>query len=99
SFVIAQRATEKKVIPCGNMQGGNVDISVMIFDRNGLPVIVVAGVRQPIEIVRRERGARSRMRMLIKIEQWIVGEREGRDSLQCICIVGDLAIESILREA
>ena len=51
ALVVAQRTAEKQVIPGSHMQRGNFDVRKMLFDRERLPVIVVAGMRQPIQKV------------------------------------------------
>ena len=56
ALVIAQRTAEEQVIPGSHVQRGNLDVREMLFDRERLPVIVVAGMSQPIKKIRRYRG-------------------------------------------
>ncbi len=53
--IVAKRAAEKNVVPRGDVQSGDVNVGEMLFDRDFFPVVVVVGMREPVEIVRRER--------------------------------------------
>src|SRR6266446_7447069 len=40
--VIAQRAAEKDVVPSGDVKDRHLDVSVVLFDRDSLPICVIA---------------------------------------------------------
>jgi hypothetical protein len=49
--VVAQRAAEKDVVPCGDGQRGNLNVLVVLFDGPLLPVVVVGGMCEPVLVV------------------------------------------------
>src|SRR5215469_3309882 len=71
----------------------------MLFDRDRLPVIVVAWMGQPVEEVGCDGGIRSQVWAFLKIENGIVGYRQLPDSAEWIILPLDEAIVGVLRQA
>src|SRR5579883_1465845 len=71
----------------------------MILDRPAPPVIVIVGMREPVEEVRRERGRRVELRHAGgKRKEWIRTQGQFPDAVQGIGVLRDETIKRILRE-
>src|SRR5260370_41216644 len=54
SHVIPERASEKNVVPAADVQRGDLDIREVLLDGPLLPICGIGGMREPIEIIRRD---------------------------------------------
>ena len=52
--IVADRSALKNVVPSGDVKSGDMDVGEMFFDGDFFPVVVVVGMREPVEIVGRE---------------------------------------------
>ena len=55
SDVVAQRSAEKNVVPRRDRQRGYADVGIVILNGPALPILVIAGMGQPVEKVRSQR--------------------------------------------
>ena len=51
SQIIANSSAEEDVVPTAEVQGGDVNLRVVLFDRQFLPVLIEVGVCKPVVII------------------------------------------------
>ena len=74
AHVIAQRARTEDVIPTADLEHGNGNLREIFFDRPLLPVIVVIGMGEPVQVIGRDRRSKLCIRgQLAEIENRIIG--------------------------
>src|SRR4030095_3364950 len=95
-----QRTAKKNVIPGRDRQHWDLNIRIMFFDGPSLPVVVIAGMGQPIEEVWSQWVGRLFVRhCLWQVEQRVLVQRKSPHSCKCVRMFLDRSIERVLSQA
>src|SRR5579862_1850174 len=98
--VVTQGAAKKDVIPGSRVECRDTNIRIMLFDGPAPPVIVVRGVRKPVEKIWRDGGSRNIDHTRgIPIENGIGRQRENVNVFRGTGHALDLMFKRVLREA
>src|SRR5260370_30183629 len=99
THVIAQGASTEYVIPAADLEHGNGNLRKIFLDRPLLPVIVIIGGRQPVEVGGRDGSSKLAISgQLAEIKHGIVGERDRKHSDKRICVLVNQALEGVQRQ-
>ncbi len=96
AHVVAQSARIENVIPAAHLQHGHGDLGKMFLDGPLLPVVVIIGMRQPVEVIRRDHGSELCVRgQIAEIEDGIIGERKRRRADSRIGILAESGVRNV----
>src|SRR5215469_2591578 len=98
--VVTEGTAKKDVIPGARMKRWDTNVCVVLFDGPAPPVVVIGGVRKPVEKIRCDCGSRNVEHSCgIPIENRIGRQRENVNVFRGIGHALDLVCERVLREA
>src|SRR5450432_3602402 len=94
AHVVAQGSAVEDVIPSPDLKNGNGNVGKMFLDGPPLPILVVVGMSEPVEIIRSDRSGELGVgRQLTEIKYRIVGERKCGRADERVGIFLDSALE------